>query len=513
MNIIPRPNYAIENEGVFEFSGNLPVVLGINVYEKTGKLLANYLQKEIGVAAPLQALGAKNPPAINLAVASAGESGLFEGNDESYELTVTTSGISISGETNTGVVRGIQTLRQLMHASSNGVACSVPCCEIKDSPRFKWRGLHLDVSRHFFRVEEVCAYIDALALHRMNVCHLHLTDDQGWRIEIKKYPKLTGIGSKRDATLIGHHAEKPHRYDDVPYGGFYTQEEIKKIVGFASERHVTVVPEIDMPGHMQAAISAYPEWGCTNEQVEVRRHWDISQHILNTEESTLDAIKDILDEVVDLFPSSYIHIGGDEAVKNHWEESRRSQELMFERGLKSEDELQSWYIRQLDQYLTSKGRRLVGWDEILEGGLADDAAVMCWKDPDRGVKAALMGHEVVMAPHDWLYFDHCQVEPAAEEPLNIGGMTPLDRVYAFNPIPKEIPDDKRHYIIGAQGQLWTEYMPTMDHVMYMAYPRAAALAEVLWTEDENRNITDFLKRLALHRSLLVALGINAHPRP
>lgn len=513
MNCIPIPNDIKENDGVFEFSENISIVSDNNVNKKTVELLAHYIKEIADIAVSVVSVAAEGVPAINLSVMSSDESDLFENNDESYELNVTTTGISLTGKTNTGVVRGIQTLRQLIMNGLTDQKCSISCCDIKDAPCFKWRGLHLDVARHFFSVEEICKFIDILALHRMSMFHFHLTEDQGWRIEIKKYPLLAEVGSQRAASLIGHMHDHPHHYDDTPYGGFYTQEDIKKIVAFAADRHITIVPEIDMPGHMQAAVAAYPEWGCTNAKLDVMRHWGISQYILNAEESTVNVMKDILDEVMELFPGSYIHIGGDEALKTQWQESYRMQELMVERNLANEDELQSWFIGQLDKHISSKGRKLIGWDEILEGGLADDAAVMCWKDHDRGIKAAIMGHEVVMAYNPYTYFDYYQAEPIAEEPLAIGDMLSLDKVYAFDPIPKEIPEDKRCFIIGGQGQLWTEYMATMDHVMYMTYPRAAALAEVLWTEKENHNIMDFLKRLNLHRNIYSTLGVTAHPRP
>ena len=404
-------------------------------------------------------------------------------------------------------------LQAIMAASVQDCPWELPEVHIEDAPRFRWRGQHLDVGRHFFSVEEVCKFIDLLALHRLNVCHLHLTEDQGWRIEIKKYPRLTEVGSIRESTLIGHFEDRPRRYDKTPYGGFYTQEDIKKIVDFAARRHITLVPEIDMPGHMVAAITAYPELGNFNIQTRVRCHWGISQSVLNVEESTVDFMKDVLDEVMDLFPGRFIHVGGDEAPKFEWSESERAQERMAELGLKSEDELQSWFIRQMDAHITAAGRRLIGWDEILEGGLAKGATVMSWRGEVGGIEAINQGHDVVMAPYEKVYFDYYQAEPTDKEPLAIGGMTKLETVYGYEPIPKEISPDKRHLVLGAQGQLWTEYMSTMHHVEYMGFPRICALSEVLWMNPADKDYPDFLERLKAHRSRLRLLTVNAHPQP
>ncbi len=510
MNIIPLPNKIEKKDGIFKLSNNTCIECGENVQESIAELLAGYIKDISGNNLLVSSSVTEKTDKITLSVISSDESKNFEENDESYKLTVDNDNISITAQTNTGLARGIQTLRQLLYNSDNG---AVSCCEIEDAPCFKWRGLHLDVSRHFFTVEEVCKFIDTLALHHMNICHLHLTDDQGWRIEIKKYPELTEIASKRKATLIGHARKRPYQYDNKPHEGFFTQDDIRKIVEFASARHITLVPEIDLPGHMQAAIAAYPEWGCTTEKVEVRCHWGISQHILNPEESTVNAMKDILDEVMALFPGTYIHIGGDEADKKHWQESRRVQELIKERGLADEAEMQSWFIRQMDNHIRENGRKLIGWDEILEGGINKTSTVMCWREEKYGIEAALAGCDVVMAPNTWTYFDYYQAEPKEKEPLAIGGMLHLDHVYSFNPIPEELPEDKRKHILGGQGQLWTEYMPTMEHVMYMTYPRAAALAEVLWTTKDKHDIMNFLMRLQQHRKTYNKLEINAHPRP
>jgi hexosaminidase len=479
------------------------------------ELLAEYLRPATGFAFPVSECA--DTATIYLeatGVAVPDEAGFV---DESYRLTVDASGVRLRADTAAGLARGIQCLRQLLPVAilSGEVQDEewmIPEVEIEDRPRFRWRGQHLDVARHFFSVEDVCRFIDLLALHRLNICHLHLTEDQGWRIEIKRYPRLTEVGSRRDCTLIGHERDRPRRYDHTPYGGFYSQDEIRRIVAFAARRHITIVPEIDMPGHMLAAITAYPELGNFKCETRVRCHWGISQTVLNLEESTVEFMKHVLDEVMELFPGRFIHVGGDEAPKVEWSESARAQKRMAELGLKSENELQSWFIRQMDAHVGAAGRRLIGWDEILEGGLAEGAAVMSWRGEKGGLEAAAQNHDVVMAPNQWVYFDHYQAEPVKEEPLAIGGMTPTERVYAYEPIPDTMPEQQRQHVLGSQGQLWTEYIPTMSHLEYMGFPRICALAEVLWLDPEKKNYTEFLDRLRGHRERLGALRVNAHPR-
>ncbi len=480
-----------------------------------GELLAEYLRPATGFPFSVTRTGNKGDIHLEVAGVSRPDGAGFV--DESYRLAVKESGIHLKAPNATGLARGIQSLRQLLPAaimadSVQEIEWTLQAVSIEDAPRFAWRGQHLDVCRHFFSVEEVCKFIDLLALHRLNVCHLHLTEDQGWRIEIKKYPRLTEVGSVRACTLIGHESARPRRYDDTPYGGYYTQEDIRHIVEFASRRHITLVPEIDMPGHMVAAIAAYPELGNFSRETDVRCHWGISQSVLNVEQSTVDFMKDVLDEVMELFPGRFIHIGGDEAPTFEWSESRRAQERMAELGLKSEKELQSWFIRQMDEHITQAGRRLIGWDEILEGGLAKGAAVMSWRGEEGGIEASSLGHDVVMSPNQSVYFDFYQAEPEVEEPLAIGGMTTLEDVYGFEPVPREVTSDRHHHILGAQGQLWTEYMPTMADVEYMGYPRICALAEVLWLDASSKGYPEFLKRMECHRRRLGDLRVNAHPK-
>jgi hexosaminidase len=478
-------------------------------------LLADYLRPATGFALPVT----ESPAAsLQLVCRQAADAAAGEFPDESYTLVVSPSGIRAEAPYASGLARAIQTLRQLLPPASLGAAhrpgpWPVPAVRIADRPRFAWRGLHLDVARHFFGVADVCRFIDLLALHRGNRLHLHLTDDQGWRVESVRYPRLAEVASRRSMTLVGHDRERPRRYDDRPHGGFYTQGEVRELVAYAARRHVALLPEIDMPGHMQAAIAAYPELGNLPMTPAPRCHWGISQHILNVEPATLEFACNVLGEICDLFPSRLIHVGGDEAAKHEWSESPRVQARMAELGLTDEHHLQSWFIGKLGAFLQQRGRCLIGWDEILEGGLPAGAAVMSWRGEQGGVAAALAGHNVVMTPSSHTYFDHFQSEPTGEEPLAIGGLTTTAHVYAYEPIPAALPAERHHLVLGTQGQLWAEYIGTRDHLDYMTYPRACALAEVAWLPRERKCYRDFLARLAVHRERLRALGVNAHPLP
>ena len=436
------------------------------------------------------------------------------GPKEAYSLKTHDKLINITASKPHGLFNGIQTLLQLMpvqvysHEIQKNVKWEVPPVIINDEPTFSWRGMHLDVARHFYSVEFVKRFIDILAYHKMNTFHWHLTEDQGWRIEIKKYPRLTEVGAWRDSTLIGHMREKPRQFKYEREGGFYTQEQIKEIVRYAQERHITIVPEIEMPGHAQAAIAAYPEYGCTGTSPGVRPYWGISKDIFSPEEKTIDFLKDVLDEVIALFPGEYIHIGGDEAHKNQWEESERIQHLMKERGLHDMHEMQSWFISQIDDYLSSKGRKLIGWDEILEGGLAPGAAVMSWRGEKGAVKAAKAGHKAVMAASKVTYFNRYQSRDKENEPLAHGHFLPLETVYNFNPIPDTLTSHEAKYIMGAQGQLWSEYIATPDYMEYMALPRLCALSDVVWSNKDNREYQAFLKALEIHLKRLDEMKIN-----
>jgi len=498
--ILPQPMRATPRAGTFIFSNRTSLAFEDSVAPE-----ADLLAKLLSLALPLKTSATGG---ITLRL----DGDLKELGDEGYRLEITPEQIKLSARTARGIICGIQSLRQLLpHTITSPVA--VPCCTIEDKPRFRWRGLMLDCGRHFMPVPFIYKWIDLLALHKMNVFHWHLTEDQGWRIEIKKYPKLTEIGARRKDTLVGHALpfRDRYEYDGTPHGGFYSQEEIRQIVRYAARRNVTIVPEIEMPGHSQAAIAAYPELGNTENQLEVWNHWGITPNILNVEESTIRFYQDVLTEVMELFPSTFIHVGGDEAPKEQWKASPRAQARIRELGLRDEHELQSWFIRRMDEFLTAHGRRLVGWDEILEGGLAPGATVMSWRGEEGGIAAAKAGHDVVMAPQKRVYFDHYQSEDQQREPLAIGGFNPIESVYAYEPVPAALSEDEAKHVLGAQAQLWTEYMPTSAQVEYMAYPRACALAEVLWSPKRDRNFDEFRPRLKLHLERLGALGVNYRP--
>lgn len=357
---------------------------------------------------------------------------------------------------------------------------SMPTMRLKDAPRFEWRGMHLDVSRHFFSVDELKKFIDLLSFYKFNTFHWHLTDDQGWRIEIEKYPLLTDIGAFRNQTLIGHYDTYPQVYDSIRYGAYYTKAEIREVIRYASERFVDVIPEIEMPGHARAAIAAYPNLSCTQEVLLVPGLWGVFEDIFCSKEMTIVFLQDVLDEVCELFPGKYIHIGGDEAPKSRWKNCEDCQKRMKSEGLTNEQELQSYFIRRMDAYLTAKGKQLIGWDEILEGGLSENAVVMSWRGVQGGLEAARGKHQVVMSPTSHCYFDYYQSEHPAE-PLAIGDYLPLEKVYNFEPIPEGLSPTEQSFILGGQANLWTEYMPSMEQVLYMAYPRALAMAQVLWS--------------------------------
>lgn len=417
---------------------------------------------------------------------------------EKYELNIQGNKIMIkaSGE---GLKNAFETLKQLMHANQKGNEFVIPACFITDSAQFQWRGMHLDVSRHFFDKQFVKKYIDYLSMYKMNVFHWHLTDDQGWRIEIKKYPKLTEIGSRRKGSMVGHYNE--HQFDSLPYGGFYTQEDIKEIVAYAKLRHVTIVPEIEMPGHAMAALAAYPEFACNTGPFEVEKQWGVFDDVFCPKPATFSFIEDVLSEVIALFPGEYIHVGGDECPKERWKKCPNCQNLIKQQGLKDEHELQSYFMQRIEKYLNKNNKKLIGWDEILEGGLAQNAAVMSWRGIDGGIAAARQNHYVVMTPGSHCYFDHYQGHPSIE-PIAIGGYTPLEKVYAYHPVPDTLNTNERKYILGAQANIWTEYITSPSGVEYAAMPRMAALAEVLWTPDSNKNITRFLAQMPGHFSYL-----------
>ncbi|HEV2529075.1 MAG TPA: beta-N-acetylhexosaminidase [Thermomicrobiales bacterium] len=436
---------------------------------------------------------------------------------EAYELNSGPDGVTITGGDAAGAFYGAMTLLQLLppavFSNDPGTGWEVPGVRISDRPAFAWRGSHLDCARHFMPLDFVLKYIDLLALHKLNVFHWHLTEDQGWRLQIDKYPRLTEVGAWRRETVL-YRPDKFHpendRYDKTPHGGFYSKDDVRTVLAHAHKRHVRVVPEIELPGHAQAAIAAYPELGNTGEQIEVGRKWGVIYDVLNVEDSTIRFFQDVFDEVIELFDSPYIHVGGDECPKDQWQASARAQERMEELDLPDEEHLQSWFIRQFDDHLNARGRTLVGWDEILEGGLAEKAVVMSWRGEEGGIAAARAGHDVVMAPMTHTYFDFYQSNDRVQHTYSIGGYTPLSHVYTYRPIPAELTEEEAKHVLGAQYQVWTEYMPTPGHVELMAFPRACALAECVW-HPEPGVYEEFFGRLQVHAKRLDALEVSYYP--
>ena len=439
--------------------------------------------------------------------------------DEGYSLDIDPSKIIIKASSAAGFYYAVQSLKQLLPIAVYGDKKSdsveeweVPCAHIDDAPRFSYRGMHLDVARHFFSVDEVKRYIDLLAMHKLNVFHWHLTDDQGWRIEIKKYPKLTEIGSIRKYTMVEKNFDQ---YDNTPYGGYYTQEQIRDIVNYAKERFITIIPEVDLPGHMVAALASYPSLGCTGGPYEVQGVWGVHPDVLCAgKEETYEFVTDVLSEVIELFPSRYIHIGGDECPKDRWKKCPLCQARIRKLGLKTdkehtaEERLQSYFMTRVEKFLNENNRQIIGWDEILEGGAAPNATVMSWRGTDGGVQAAKLRHNVVMTPNTYLYFDYYQSEDTQTEPLAIGSYVPLERVYDFEPVPDTLDNDSKKYILGAQANLWTEYISDFKQVEYMLLPRLDALSEVQWTQPENKNWVNFLDRLQHNIQVYDLKGYN-----
>ena len=473
---------------------------GVTVYypagnekmQRNAEFLASYVKAQTGIELQVQAgEGGKEGIVLQL--------GLANDNPEAYQLKVDASQVVISSPSEAGVFYGIQTLRKAVDVAE-GSNVELPAVEINDQPRFGYRGMMLDVGRHFFSMDEIKTYIDMMALHNINRFHWHLSEDQGWRIEIKKYPKLTEIGSMRKETVIGHNSGK---YDGKPYGGFYTQEQAKEIVAYAAERYITVIPEIDLPGHMQAALAAYPELGCTGGPYEVWTQWGVSDNVLCAgNDQTIQFIKDVLAEIVEIFPSEYIHVGGDECPKDKWKTCPKCQTRIKALGLKSdakhtkEERLQSYVIHEAEEFLNSKGRKMIGWDETLEGGLAPNATVMSWRGEAGGIEAAKQHHDVVMTPNTYLYFDYYQSKDTETEPMAIGGYLPIERVYSYEPMPKSLSPEEQKYIVGVQANLWTEYIPDFKQVQYMVLPRMAALCESQWCAPEKKNYEAFLQRVS-----------------
>ena len=423
--------------------------------------------------------------------------------NEGYDLHISPEFVKLAANSPAGIFYGQQTLRQLR--ADDG---SLPCCRIWDKPRFGWRGLMLDVSRHFFTKEEIKHFLDVMAAHKLNVFHWHLVDDHGWRIEIKKYPRLTDIGAWRNSIGFGLDAGASRNYRaDGRYGGFFTQDDVREIVAHAASRQITVVPEIEMPGHSTAALAAHPEFSCSGGPYSLDINGGVFGGIFCAgQDVAFEFLENILGEVLALFPSQFIHIGGDEVPKDNWKQCPRCQQRRAAEQLKDEHELQSYFIRRIEKFINAHGRRLIGWDEILEGGLAPNATVMSWRGVAGGIAAANAGHDVVMTPGTHCYLDHYQAKLG--QPKAIGGFTSWEKAYEFEPVSPEIAPDKAPHVLGGAGNLWTEYMPNYGHLQFMAYPRACALAETLWSAKDSRDLAGFTARLKTHTKLLETLGVT-----
>jgi hexosaminidase len=515
-NIVPQPVKAIAGAGSFQLSNKTTLVLLDEGEQATADFLNNYLESYHGFRLNTAKEAASNY--IRLATRRF----IKPGTEGKYNMEVKPASVNIEGDTYQGTFYGVQTLIQLLPLQRNATL-SIPAVTIEGQPRFAYRGLHLDVCRHFAPVEFVKKYIDYLALHKMNFFHWHLTEDQGWRIEIKKYPLLTEVGSWRNGTIIGRYPGKGN--DNIRYGGFYTQEQIKEVVDYAAKRYITVVPEIEMPGHASAAIAAYPWLSCFPEQKTkipdnmiseaskratgklVQETWGVFEDVFCAgNDSTFNFLQGVLDEVIPLFPGPYVHVGGDESPKTHWKKCPKCQQRIKDLKLKDEHELQSYFIQRMEKYINSKGKILIGWDEILEGGLAPNAIVMSWRGEEGGIEAAKQNHQVIMTPGNYMYLDHSQTKN--EDSVTIGGYTPLEEVYSYEPQPKELPANKHQFILGAQGNVWREYMNNSKKTEYMVFPRLAALSEVLWSPKEKRDYKNFEKRLPVVLQRYDLWGVN-----
>lgn len=518
LSLIPRPAKIEITGGTFvlKAADTVRCAAGFGEPDRCSREIADRLFRQTGVRLGVGDSGRRKTPAIRARRVSRRE----VPNPEGYRLHISETGIEIAASATAGLRYAAQTLVQLFPARPpsaavwDGTSLALPCLRIEDAPRFGWRGMHLDTGRHFMPVAFLRHFIDLLALHKFNVFHWHLTEDQGWRLEIPSYPKLTSIGAWRAETLIGRPSDN-RGFDGRPHGGFYTADDVREIVRYAAERQVTVMPEVEMPGHSRAALAAYPELSCTGGPHEVACEWGVFKDVFCAgNDAVFEFLETTLATVLDLFPSRFIHIGGDECPKDRWRQCPKCQARIRREGLQDEHELQSWLIRRIGNFLARHGRRLVGWDEILEGGLAPGATVMSWRGENGGIAAARQGHDVVMAPNRWVYFDYCQADADRESPLAVGPLLPLDRVYAYEPIPSLLSPEEARRVLGAQGQLWTEYMPHPRHVEYMAFPRMCALSEVLWSPADGRDYTDFRRRLDGHLPRLDRMGVNyRRPEP
>jgi len=495
ISVIPLPNHVHSSRGEFVFSNQVQLLANGELAIEAAKVFNEWFTQTIGYALPIVNVPNRNVPYIAFS--------LINDSTEKYTLKIRRSSIYLEGGP-AGLIRGSATLIQLFYDAKNEKR-GVSCLRINDQPQFSYRGVHLDVSRHFVNKEFVKRYIDLLALYKMNTFHWHLTDDQGWRIEIKKYPKLTSVGAWRKGSMVG--AYRNQEFDSIPYGGFYMQDDIREVVDYATKRQITIIPEIEMPGHAVAALAAYPEYSCTGDVKDVEKGWGVFEDVFCVKDSTFSFLEDVLTEVIALFPSKFIHIGGDECPKERWTKCPHCINTRYENNLRDEHELQSYFVQRIEKFLNSKGRQIIGWDEILEGGLAPNATVMSWRGIEGGIAAARSGHNAIMTPGTHCYFDHYQGEKA-NEPLAIGGFTPLEKVYAFRPIPDSLTKEEGKYILGAQANLWSEYMYDEKQVEYMLFPRLCALSEVLWTDTLLHDEKSFYNRVLKNQNLLDAFHVN-----
>ncbi len=508
LGIVPAPASINNTKGTFTLNPETSIIVDYPDH-KAVRFLADYLKKN-GYSNSIVNLNSmdKKPAAIKNAIILLTN---FQGTmpSDGYELKVTESQVIINGK-NAGLFYGLQTLLQIITPQKRGYA-SIPCTNIKDAPRFAYRGMHLDVSRHFYSVDFIKKYLDAMAMYKLNNFHWHLTDDQGWRIEIKKYPKLTQVGSNRAQSKVGGFSgNNTDLFDNTPYGGFYTQDQIREVVAYANERFINIIPEIEMPGHSMAAIAAYPILSCDpSKTYKVGETWGVYTDVFCPTDTTFHILNDILDEVMDMFPGKYIHIGGDECPKDAWKKSGFCQQLIKDSALRDESGLQSYFIRRIERHINAMGRNIIGWDEILEGGVAPNATIMSWRGEAGGIAAAQLNHDVIMTPGSGgLYFDHAQ-SSSAQEPLSIGGNAPLSKTYSYDPIPAVLTADQQKHVIGVQANLWTEYIATPAKAEFMLLPRMLALAEVAWTPATAKNYKNFAQqRIPKQLALLEAKGYN-----
>ena len=497
--LIPAPAEVLPKEGSFRFDAATQVAAGDERARRVAAQFAGWVAKTSGVEPGISDAGQETGGGIVFAI----DPDAFRGAPEGYVLDVSPQGVRVASSDERGLFYGAVTLWQLL-SSAPGDAVRIPALRIEDTPRFPWRGLMLDSARHFQSVDEIKQLLDAMALHKLNVFHWHLTDDQGWRIEIRKYPRLTEVASCR--LPAGEAGVDPASGKPRPYCGYYTQDQVRDIVKYAAERHITVVPEFDMPGHVQSVVAAYPQYGSLGNTPPVSNEWGVHQYLFNVDEGTFAFIEGVLDEILELFPSQYIHIGGDEAVKDQWQASAKVQARMKELGITDETALQSWFIKRLEKYLVAKNRRLLGWDEILDGGLPPEATVMSWRGTEGGIAAARSGHDVVMAPWDKLYLDYLQTGSPNEPPGRPTQVT-LQTVYDFEPVPDVLTPTQQQHVLGVQANTWTEHMRTWDRVQHAIFPRIAALAESAWSPKARKDYADFLARLPAQLPRWRAFGI------